>query len=149
MSPARRPRAALALLVVAGLGCATIMRGTTSLVTVRSDAPGALVFVDGAPCGVTPLVVPLDHTVAHDVVVRRDGMQQAFRLTSGVEAAWVVLDLFATGAVGIVVDAITGAWSALSQTDVFASFGAASLLAPTLPPPSSAPVPVAPWTAPP
>ena len=136
-----------ALLLVSSAGGATFIRGNTTTVTVRSDAPGAEVVVDGEPRGVTPFAMALDHTVDHDVVVRLGA------------AGWVVLDFFATGIIGIAVDAVTGAWRALSQESIYVAFGAASLLAPDFIAPSfvapthgapaaSTPVPVAPWTEP-
>lgn len=148
-----------ALLLVAGTGCATFIRGNTTTVTVRSDAPGAEVVVDGEPRGVTPFAMVLDHTVDHDVVVRLGAAERGFRLVSSVEAGWVVLDFFTTGIIGIAVDAVTGAWRALSQESLYAAFGAPSLLAPDFSAPSSVapthgapaastPVPVAPWTEP-
>ena len=72
-------------------------------------------------------------------------MARWFRLTTGVEPGWVVLDFFVTGLIGIVVDAASGAWNALSQDDIFAAFGEGSLLAPTLPP-SPTPMTGAPWS---
>jgi len=143
-----------ALLLVSSAGCATFIRGNTTTVTVRSDAPGAEVVVDGEPRGVTPFAMALDHTVDHDVVVRLGAAERAFRLVSSVEAGWVVLDFFATGIIGIAVDAVTGAWRALSQESIYVAFGAASLLAPDFSSPThgapaaSTPVPVAPWTEP-
>lgn len=158
-----------ALVLVAGAGCATFIRGNTTTVTVRSDAPGAEVVVDGEPRGVTPMAMALDHTVDHDVVVRLGAAERSFRLVSSIEAGWVVLNFFATGIIGIAVDAVTGAWRGLSQESVYAAFGAASLLAPQLiaptfvaptfvdpthgapthgAPAASTPVPVAPWTEP-
>lgn len=148
-----------ALLLVSSAGCATFIRGNTTTVTVRSDAPGAEVVVDGEPRGVTPFAMALDHTVDHDVVVRLGAAERAFHLVSSVEAGWVVLDFFATGIIGIAVDAVTGAWRALSQESIYVAFGAASLLAPDFIAPSfvapthgapaaSTPVPVAPWTEP-
>ena len=140
-------------LLVGSAGCATFIRGNTTTVTVRSDAPGAEVVVDGEPRGVTPFAMAMDHTVDHDVLVRSGGAARSFRLVSSVEAGWVVLDFFTAGIIGVAVDAATGAWRSLSQQDLFAAFGAASLLAPSFsdPVPSTgAPVaPVAPWTAPP
>jgi len=47
---------------------------------------------------------------------------------------WIIADLFASSIIGVVIDAATGAWSSLSQSDVFAAFGAGAMLAPTLPP---------------
>ncbi|MBK6535926.1 MAG: hypothetical protein IPF99_42265 [Deltaproteobacteria bacterium] len=94
-----------ALLLVSSAGCATFIRGNTTTVTVRSDAPGAEVVDNGTP-RVTPFAMALDHTVDHDVVVRLGA------------AGWVVLDFFATGIIGIAVDAVTGAWRALSPESI-------------------------------
>jgi hypothetical protein len=144
----------LAALLGATTGCATLIRGSTTLVTVRSDAPGAEVVVDGEARGTTPLTLPLEHRSSHHIVVRYGALARAFRLESSVDPGWIVLDLFLTSLVGVVVDSVTGAWSSLSQDDVVASFGDAALLSATLPaasmpaPPPGAVAPVAPWTVP-
>ena len=147
--PSHRPAALLlAALLTGSAGCATILHGTHTAVTIRSDAPQAEVFVDGEPRGLTPLVTMLDHTVSHQIVVRRGEQAQLHRLESNLEPGWLVLDLFVTSIIGVVVDAVTGAWRGLSQDSVFASFGPGSLLAPALPeaaPGAPRPVPVAPW----
>jgi hypothetical protein len=146
-------------LLVAPTGCATLIRGTTTLVTVRSDAPGAEVVVDGEARGTTPLTVPLEHRSSHNILVRYGAFARSYRLESGVGAGWVVLDLVFTSLIGVIVDSVTGAWSSLSQEDIYAGFGDAALLSPSLPaasqpaalqpaPPPGATAPVAPWTAP-
>lgn len=72
-----------ALALVAGTGCATFIRGNTTTVTVRSDAPGAEVVVDGEPRGVTPFAMALDHTVDHDV-----GTRSADPVADALAALW-------------------------------------------------------------
>lgn len=145
--PWHRPAALLvAALLTSSAGCATILHGTHTAVTIRSDAPQAEVFVDGEARGVTPLVTMLDHTVSHQIVVRRGEQAQLHRLESSLEPGWLVLDLFVASIIGVVVDAVSGAWRGLSQDSVFASFGPGSLLAPALPEAATPrPVPVAPW----
>lgn len=147
--PPHRSAALLsAALLTSAAGCATILHGTHTAVTIRSDAPQAEVFVDGEARGVTPLVTMIDHTVSHQIVVRRGDQAQLHRLESTFEPGWLVLDLFVTSLIGVVVDAVTGAWRGFSQDTVFASFGPGSLLAPMLPegaPGTPRPVPVAPW----
>lgn len=144
----------LAALLGAPAGCATLIRGTTTLVTVRSDAPGAEVLVDGEPRGNTPLTIPLEHRSPHNILVRYGALARTYRLESGLEPGWLVLDLVFTSLIGVIVDAVTGSWSSLSQDNIVASFGDAALLSPVLPaesqpaPPPGAVVPVAPWTAP-
>lgn len=62
----RTPRAVCALAAVVALstGCATSMNGSVQRVAVATDPPGAQVFIDDEPVGVTPAYLELD---------RRDG----------------------------------------------------------------------------
>ena len=55
---------ALAAVVALSTGCATSMNGSVQRVAVASDPPGAQVFIDDEPVGVTPAYLELD---------RRDG----------------------------------------------------------------------------
>ena len=55
---------ALAVVVALSTGCATNMNGSVQRVAVASDPPGAQVFIDDEPVGVTPAYLELD---------RRDG----------------------------------------------------------------------------
>ena len=136
----------VAALLGAPAGCATLLRGPTTMVTVRSDVPGAEVLVDGEVRGATPVVLALEHRASHNILVRHGAVARAYRLESTVGLGWIVLDLVLTSLVGVIVDAVTGAWSSLSQEDVVVSFGDAALLSRA--PPAAAPPPVAPWSPP-
>ena len=90
-------RAALAVLGAAAVfcatGCATMAHGTRQNVIVKSDPPGAQVYVGGKTLGVTPLVADLWRGDRH-VVLRfeLDGFEtQELRLTRDA-SAMVVAD---------------------------------------------------------
>ena len=66
---------AMAVLLAASSGCATVLRGSsTSLVRIHSDPPGARVMVDGEEVGVTPVVAPLSRRrSAYRLRLEKDG----------------------------------------------------------------------------
>lgn len=119
-------RAGLALSAAAALlgGCASILKGTSSDVTVDSTPPGADIYVNAHRVGRTPMVVSLQSDRQHHVQLHLDGYQSqtlAFRPSLG--AGWVVLDSVAslfTAFIPISVDAATGAWNSLDPADVHA-----------------------------
>jgi hypothetical protein len=105
----RRAAVGCALLAVAAVsGCATVAGGSgPQKVKVESDPPGAAVFVDERPCGVTPTTVALDRNVVHHIRLEKDGYAAtAADLKPGVNP-WVFGNLLVGGLVGIVIDVAT------------------------------------------
>ena len=64
-----RGACALAAAAVLSSGCATTINGSTQLVAVASDPPGARVFMDDRAVGVTPIRIELNRG-ARDLVFR-------------------------------------------------------------------------------
>jgi len=89
--------AVVALCAVAGSGCATIFNKKT--VTVRTD-PG--VTVNGQSGSVT-VAQSEEHQVAYP-----DG--HTCTLENGISVAYVILDIFLTGPIGLIIDGVTGNW---------------------------------------
>lgn len=132
----------LALVAVAtASGCATILNEDTRMVTVQSNLPGAQVVVDGRPVGPAPMTVPLTNSSEHQIVVHAPGYApQGCFLDASVGVGWVVLDvLLIPLLVPIIVDAITGEWRDLDQTNCFVT------MTPVAPPaPGGMPAPAPP-----
>lgn len=104
--------------VVLLTSCATVFSGNSDDVTITSDPVGALVSIDGAPRGRTPLTVDLEKGNSYSVSVSKDGYEAGYAtLTNRVGAGWVILDIL-SGLVPIVIDAVTGAWGGLSPDTV-------------------------------
>ena len=58
-------------------GCATIVKGTTEIISVSSDPTGARVTGDNAPAGTTPTTVTLSRKQNHRVVIEKEGIPPA------------------------------------------------------------------------
>jgi len=61
------------LAVLASLGCATIVDGTTQELTFGSEPEGAQVVLDGQVLGFTPLTVEIDRAEGRTVELRKAG----------------------------------------------------------------------------
>jgi hypothetical protein len=104
--------------LVCSAGSATIIKGTSQPVTITTNPPGAQVFVDNQPVGVSPLTVTLKHD-DHQVSATLPGYQPGYaRLTSSF-SGWTLLAFPA----GTIVDAITGALATLDQDAVVINLG--------------------------
>jgi hypothetical protein len=111
---------ALALVgaVLAAGGSATIIKGTSQPVTISTYPPGATVFVDNQPVGVSPVTVSLKHD-EHNVSATLPGYAPGYaRLTTGF-SGWTLL----TFPIGTVIDAITGSITTLDQEAVVIQLG--------------------------
>ena len=88
-------------------GCATLLRNPTKNIAITSNQPGATITIDGVPLGQTPSKVSVDTTRDQLIVVTSPaGQSFVCFMNSTVDAGWIVLDMFVSGA--IVVDLITG-----------------------------------------
>ena len=100
---------------MAASGCATILKPQQSTVMVSSQTPGAQVFVDGMPVGITPAMVPVATNKDHIITVRGAQNEMSCRLESHVSGGWLVLDIVFTPA--WIVDMVTSGWSSLDRND--------------------------------
>lgn len=111
----------LAFALAAGSGCATILHGPNTSVTISADVAPATVVVDGVERGTAPVAVNLANSIDHQVVVRAATHERVFQLTHSLGVGWIVLDVI-TGFFGLITDAMTGSWYHLSHSELFASF---------------------------
>jgi hypothetical protein len=94
-----------------GSGCATVLKGKTTPVSVTSTTAGATVMVNGQPAGVTPTTVQLSNTADAVITVRQADKEETCRMTSGASTGWVVADVLLTTGLGIIVDWATHNWN--------------------------------------
>lgn len=94
----------LIALVLAASGCGTLFNKNPQHITLRSG-----VTVDGNSGD-----IELDQKESH-VVTYADG--RTCTLEPGISIGYFVLDLFTTGPLGIIVDAVTGGWKVLKGCD--------------------------------
>ncbi len=102
----------LSLLVVACAGCATLFNSGTQQLSIEAN-PGAPIVVDGLEVGKSPGVVEVSSHVDHDIVVGGRGCH----LDAEVGVGWVIADIFLTGLIGVVVDAVTGDWRSIHASE--------------------------------
>ncbi|MCA9675651.1 MAG: hypothetical protein H6709_18550 [Kofleriaceae bacterium] len=90
----------LVLTALLGAGCGTLFNSGPT--TLRAPA-GATIDGSSSP-------VSVDQKTAHEVRYE-DG--HTCVIQPGISAAYLILDIFATGLIGVVVDAVTGDWKVL------------------------------------
>jgi hypothetical protein len=115
---------AVSLVVVmlwVGGGCATVFSSSTQQVQMTSTPPGAEVMIDGVPIGRTPMIATLHKNKAYLVSFRSGNQVTTCTLTKSVGAVWIVLDIL-FGFVPLIVDAITGDWYSLDQSQCHGYF---------------------------
>lgn len=111
---------ALAVLVMAGSGCATIVQGSSQEVGVSSSPSGASISVNGMPMGTTPALLDLRRKDRHLLRMELAGYQPyEIALTRSV-SGWVWGNLAFGGIPGLAVDAITGGMYKLTPEQVAA-----------------------------
>ena len=90
-------------------GCATIISGTSQVMTFQSSPTGAEVFVNGVPVGVTPLTVTVARRKGTKVLIQKHGYrEQTFVLKTKLEP-WFWGNVVVGGLLGSTTDAATGA----------------------------------------
>ena len=105
----------VALLLLSG--CGTLLIPASIEVPVTSDPVDARVTVNGQLASTsTPATVTLDNSESHVISVSKDGYRSSScQLRSRIKGAYVVMNILLTGMLGVVVDAITGGWSAVEN----------------------------------
>ncbi len=128
--PGRRCIALCAAVAVSS--CATVLRSETDSVRFESDPPGAEVRVDDYTVGHTPLSKEIDASDGHRIQFLKDGfLTETKYVTASLGGGWLVADLFLTGAIGLLVDAMTGRWNGLDAEKVSVTLTASGAPAPT------------------
>lgn len=107
-----------ALCVILGSGCATIVAGGPDEVPVRTNPPGAYVYLDGQVVGQTPLVLTLDRNRSlGDIRIYYPGFQPVLLNRYKSVNLWVIGNFF-LGMIPIVVDLITGDWQRFDDGEI-------------------------------
>jgi len=102
-------------------GCATVFKGSTQKVNFSSDPASAKVYVNGQYMGTTPMELRLESKHQYTIEFRKDGYaNKTVLINSNVGAGWIVLDVL-FGLVPVIVDAATGNWNYLDNTNVAAA----------------------------
>lgn len=105
--------AGMALTALGLAGCATLSRGTVDAVAVVSDPPGATVTTSlGIRCAATPCTLAVNRDTVFTVTIARAGYAtRTVPVTTRIAGAGAALatENIATGGLGLVVDATTGA----------------------------------------
>jgi hypothetical protein len=107
------------LTIVALPGCATITGGTgPQKIKVASNPSGAIVIVDGRPCGMTPTTLRLDRKVEHRIELEKDGYMLAEADLKPKINPWIFGNVVVGGLIGVVVDLATDSERRLSPSKV-------------------------------
>jgi len=114
--------AALTIVTPLSQGCATILRGSKQEVTVRCTDPQAKLFWDSG-AGRQPIdgdKVSLTRKRNYTISAEADGGKQTAQATLSrkLSIGYLIADILLTGFVGVIVDAISGAWHNLQPEDV-------------------------------
>jgi hypothetical protein len=98
--------------------CATLFKGTSQEVNFNSNPQKARVIVNGVDMGETPLVLKLESKKTYAIEFRVEGYKpKTYTISNHIGPGWVILDVFA-GLLGVIIDAATGAWYSLDQSNV-------------------------------
>ena len=89
-------------------GCGTVINGTRQQVEITSNPPGARLWVDGQPCGVTPASIELRRKLSHNFTVRKDGYDEGFGASQPKLDKLIYVTGILLGLVGGIVDYYAG-----------------------------------------
>jgi hypothetical protein len=100
------------LLAVSLMGCGALLQGSHQTINIQSSPSGAKVTV--SPTGeeyTTPTSIRLERKNTYVLTFTKEGYAPAkFTIQKKLDVGMVILDFLFTGLVGVVVDAVTGAW---------------------------------------
>ena len=105
-------------------GCATILKGGKAKMTYNSEPSDAKVYMNGQLIGTTPFQLEVRSNQSYNFEFRKDGYEtRSVMVNNYVGAGWIILDVL-LGLVPVIVDAATGDWNYLDQTNLNASLAA-------------------------
>lgn len=99
--------AAVGVVALLVSGCATIVAPGPDLVPISSKPPGAMVYVDGVPVGVTPVTIPLKRSGSGRIRIELEGYEPVFVTQDKVFNGWFLGNILIGGLIGIIVDVAT------------------------------------------
>ena len=106
------------LFIMALIGCASIMHGTSQEVGISSTPSGAKVSVSSQSFGTTPVIVNLKRKNNHIIKIELEGyLPYETTLTKKV-SGWVWGNIVLGGLIGLAVDAISGGLYTLSPEQI-------------------------------
>ncbi len=98
--------------------CATIFKGNTERVRFRSEPAGATVYVNGQDIGATPVSLKLESHRQYVIEFVKPGYRKkVYNVSNHIGPGWIILDVIC-GVLPVVVDAVTGSWYSLDQTNI-------------------------------
>ncbi|HEY3220672.1 MAG TPA: PEGA domain-containing protein [Gemmatimonadales bacterium] len=106
--------------------CASIMSGTGQKLNIASEPAGAVVLVDGAAVGSTPVVSKMSRNEQHTITVRLDGYQPFELKTRRRMNGWLIGNVVFGGPLGIIIDVVDGAAYKLTPKEIAAQLGRTS-----------------------
>jgi hypothetical protein len=108
--------ASLAAVVLSHAGCGLVFNGNRQSILVQSSPAAAKLTTEPATGDyTTPTTLNLERKSSYTLNFSKEGYSPAtFQIQNHTRGGIVVLDVLLTGLVGVVVDAATGAWDALS-----------------------------------
>lgn len=119
------------LIVVPALfmsSCATIFSGSKQKIKINSTPSEAIVVIDSAEVGKTPFQTKLKRNKKHLVQIELEGYQPYEVTLTRKFNAWYLGNILIGGAVGIIVDSVTGAMFYLSPKEIEAELQSGTVL---------------------
>ncbi len=113
----------LVIIIVQFTGCASIVSGKTADVHIRSNPPGAEVFVDEITRGTTPMMLKLKRKQRHTMKFVKEGYAEEMRMTRKGFNWWFVGNVIFGGIIGIIVDFATGAVYSVQPEEINVTLG--------------------------
>ncbi len=99
-------------------GCATLFKNKTAKLEINSDPQKATIYINGNRMGETPLPINWSHKTPVTITFKKDGYEdKTYIINTKVGAGWVILDCVG-GFIPVVIDAVTGNWFSLEETNV-------------------------------
>ena len=99
------------VVMLLGIGCATIIHGRSQDLTFASEPSGATVKIDGAVKGVTPTSITLRRNKHYIVSFEKNGYESEEQTIKSRMSPWIFGNILIGGIIGLVIDlAAGGAW---------------------------------------
>jgi hypothetical protein len=99
----------LAVAVLGGSGCATIVSGRTEMIRFESMPTGATAYIDNTKTYTTPAAVELSRQTNHRVEFSKPGYVPVNRQVLRASNPWLWGNLLIGGIIGLIIDYNTGA----------------------------------------
>jgi hypothetical protein len=99
-------------------GCASIVSGRSQDVNIRTNPPGAEIYINDVSRGATPLMANLKRKQRHSVRFVKEGYVEETRTTGKGFNWWFAGNILFGGIIGIIIDFATGAVYKVSPEDL-------------------------------